>query len=59
MLILAIGSGGNYALAAGRALKQYSGDRLTAEEIAKAALTTAADICVFTNHQIVVEVLGE
>ena len=30
---------------------------MTAEEIAKAALTTAADICVFTNHQIIVEVL--
>ncbi|PZX07876.1 ATP dependent peptidase CodWX CodW component [Psychrobacillus insolitus] len=57
--ILAIGSGGNYALAAGRALKQYAGDRLTAKEIAEAALNTAADICVFTNHQIIVEVLGE
>ena len=32
---------------------------MTAKEIAKAALTTAADICVFTNHQIIVEVLGE
>ena len=50
--ILAIGSGGNYALAAGRALKQYAGDHLTAKEIAKAALTHAADICVFTNHKL-------
>ena len=33
--ILAIGSGGNYALAAGRALKQYAGEHLTAKEIAK------------------------
>jgi len=57
--ILAIGSGGNYALAAGRALKQFAGENKTAEEIAKAAVTTAADICVFTNHQIIVEVLGE
>ena len=57
--ILAIGSGGNYALAAGSALKQYAGDHLTAKEIAEAALNTAADICVFTNHQIIVEVLGE
>lgn len=56
--ILAIGSGGNYALAAGRALKQYS-DNLTAKEIAKAALTIAADICVFTNHNIIVEALEE
>ncbi|MCM3386742.1 ATP-dependent protease subunit HslV [Ureibacillus chungkukjangi] len=57
--ILAIGSGGNYALSAGRALKQYSGDHLTASEIAKAALTIAADICVYTNHNIVVEALEE
>ncbi|MBQ0139281.1 MAG: ATP-dependent protease subunit HslV [Kurthia sp.] len=53
--ILAIGSGGNYALSAGRALKQYSGDRMTAKEIAEAAVTIAADICVFTNHNIIVE----
>lgn len=57
--ILAIGSGGNYALAAGRALTQYSGDELNAVEIAKAALTIAADICVFTNHQIIVEALDD
>lgn len=55
--ILAIGSGGNYALAAGRALKTYSGDALTAEEIARAALETASEICVYTNDQIIVEVL--
>lgn len=53
--ILAIGSGGNYALSAGRALKQYSGNMLTAKEIAKASLEIAADICVFTNHNIIVE----
>ena len=55
--ILAIGSGGNYALSAGRALKKHAGDHLTAKEIAEAALTTAADICVFTNHNIILEVL--
>ena len=55
--VLAIGSGGHYALAAGRALKKYSGESLTAEEIAKAALETAAEICVYTNDQIIVEVL--
>ncbi|BAQ10506.1 ATP-dependent protease peptidase subunit [Bacillus sp. OxB-1] len=55
--ILAIGSGGNYALAAGRALKKYGGDRMTAAEIAQAALETAAEICVYTNDQIIVEVL--
>lgn len=53
--ILAIGSGGNYALSAGRALKQYTGNMLTAKEIAKASLEIAADICVFTNHNIIVE----
>ena len=55
--VLAIGSGGNYALSAGRALKKYSGNHLSAEEIARAALETAAEICVYTNDQIIVEVL--
>lgn len=55
--ILAIGSGGNYALSAGRALKQYAGEHLTAKEIAKSALEIAADICVYTNHNIIVEEL--
>ena len=55
--ILAIGSGGNYALSAGRALKKYSGENLTAKEIAKASLETASEICVFTNDHIIVEEL--
>jgi ATP-dependent HslUV protease subunit HslV len=55
--ILAIGSGGNYALAAGRALKQYAGDHLSAKDIAKSSLEIAADICVYTNHNIIVEEL--
>ncbi|WP_110929407.1 ATP-dependent protease subunit HslV [Bacillus massiliglaciei] len=55
--ILAIGSGGNYALAAGRALKRYSGDHLTAKEIAESSLQIAAEICVFTNTNIIVEEL--
>lgn len=55
--ILAIGSGGNYALAAGRSLKKYAAEHLTAPEIAKAALEVAADICVYTNSNIVVEEL--
>ena len=54
--ICAIGSGGNYALAAARALKQYS--ELSAEEIAKISIETAADICVFTNKNIVLEKVG-
>lgn len=55
--VLAIGSGGNYALAAGRALKKYSGDSMTAAEIAQAALETASELCVYTNDSIIVEVL--
>lgn len=53
--ILAIGSGGNYALAAARSMKQYGESSLTASQIAKNALNVAADICVFTNHNIIVE----
>ncbi|WP_449539999.1 ATP-dependent protease subunit HslV [Ferdinandcohnia sp. Marseille-Q9671] len=55
--ILAIGSGGNYALSAGRALKKYSGDHLTAREIAQASLEIASEICVYTNQNIIVEEL--
>ncbi|MET3288484.1 ATP-dependent protease subunit HslV [Brevibacillus fluminis] len=52
--ILAIGSGGSFALSAGRALKKYA-PHLTAREIAEASLLTAAEICVFTNSNLVVE----
>jgi len=55
--ILAIGSGGNYALAAGRSLKSYAGEHLSAKEIARASLEVAADICVYTNTNIIVEEL--
>jgi len=55
--MMAIGSGGNYALAAGRALKRHA-PHLSAEEMARTALSIAADICVYTNHQIVVETLA-
>jgi ATP-dependent HslUV protease subunit HslV len=51
--VLSIGSGGNYALAAGRALAQETG--LTAAQIARKGLEIAADICVFTNRNIIVE----
>lgn len=54
--ILAIGSGGNYAIAAGRSLKKYAG-QLTAKEIAKASLEIASEICVYTNQNIIVEEL--
>jgi len=55
--ILAIGSGGNYALAAGRALKRHGGKDFTAGEIARQALEIASEICVFTNNNIIVEEL--
>ncbi|WJE56980.1 ATP-dependent protease proteolytic subunit HslV [Bacillus mycoides] len=55
--ILAIGSGGHYALAAGRALKQHASEHLTAKQIAEASLEIAGDICVYTNHNIIVEEL--
>jgi ATP-dependent protease HslVU, peptidase subunit len=53
--IAAIGSGGNYALAAARALVQNTD--LSAAEIAEKALHIAASICVYTNDHIVVETL--
>ena len=52
--ILAIGSGGNYALAAARAMKKHNSE-MSAKEMAESALNIAADICVFTNHNIIVE----
>lgn len=51
----AIGSGGNYALAAGRALLQETDE--SAEEIAYKALRIASEICVYTNDHITVEVV--
>jgi ATP-dependent HslUV protease subunit HslV len=52
--VMAIGSGGNYALAAARALIDSDKD---AEDIARRAMQIAADICVYTNHSVVVESL--
>jgi hypothetical protein len=49
--VMAIGSGGNYALAAARALLDTDKD---AEAIARKAMQIAGDICVYTNHNIVV-----
>ena len=51
--VCAIGSGGNYALAAAKAL--YNETNYSAEEIARKALEIASSICVFTNDNIVVE----
>ena len=50
-----IGSGGQYALAAARALLDVEG--LTAEAIARKAMSVAADICVFTNKNLIIETL--
>ncbi len=51
--VCAIGSGGNYALAAARALIKNTD--MDAEEIARNAMDIAADLCIFTNHNIRVE----
>lgn len=51
--IIGIGSGGNYAMAAAKALYDISG--LSAEDIAKKALQIAGDIDVYTNHNVVIE----
>ena len=53
--IIAIGSGGNYALAAARAL--INEDNISAHEIAKRAMANAADICVYTNTNVTIESL--
>ncbi len=50
--IAAIGSGGNYALAAAKALDDYEDD---AEKIARRAMQVAAEVCVFTNDRVTVE----
>lgn len=53
--VVSIGSGGNFAMASARAL--YENTDLSAQEIAEKSLEIAADICVYTNHNTVVEVL--
>ena len=54
--VTAIGSGGNYALAAARAMMGYD---MSAEEIARKAMAIAADICVYTNGNLTVETIGK
>ncbi|MFC2084569.1 ATP-dependent protease subunit HslV [Bacteroidota bacterium] len=53
--IVAIGSGGMYALAAAKMLKKYS--NLSAREIVEESLRTASEICIYTNDQINIEVI--
>ena len=50
--IVGIGSGGNYALSAARALLEFD---LSAEDIARRAMKIAADVCVYTNDNVVIE----
>jgi ATP-dependent HslUV protease subunit HslV len=54
--LVAIGSGGNYALSAARALIRYGTD-LSARQIAEGAMKIASEICVYTNDQFIVEEL--
>jgi ATP-dependent HslUV protease subunit HslV len=54
--VAAIGSGGNYALAAARALAEYEPDP---EVLARRAMAIAAEVCVFTNDQLTVETVGD
>jgi ATP-dependent HslUV protease subunit HslV len=54
--VAAIGSGGNYALAAARAMMDTDKD---AETVAREAMAIAADICVYTNGNLTVEVAGK
>ncbi|CAH2600844.1 peptidase component of the HslVU protease [Rhodovastum atsumiense] len=54
--LIAIGSGGNFALAAARALIEVPD--LSAEQIARRAMKIAGDICVYTNHSVIVETIG-
>ena len=53
--VLAIGSGGNYAMAAARALQTIPD--LTAEQVATQSMQIAADMCVYTNHNFLTETL--
>jgi len=53
--IIAIGSGGGFAMAAARALVQHS--NLTSRQIAEEAMAIAADICIYTNKNLVIEEL--
>ncbi|MGH7913083.1 MAG: ATP-dependent protease subunit HslV [Candidatus Binataceae bacterium] len=54
--ILAIGSGGNYALAAARALVRHAPE-MSARQIAESAMRVAAEICVYTNDRFIIEEL--
>lgn len=54
--VVAIGSGGSYALAAARALMRHT--QLSAADIARESLTIASEICIYTNNEITLEEVG-
>ena len=54
--VASIGSGSNYARSAALAFKKHV-SKMTAEEMVKESLTIAADICIYTNHKLVIEKL--
>jgi ATP-dependent HslUV protease, peptidase subunit HslV len=54
--IASIGSGSMYAQSAAIALKKHA-DNLTAEQMVQESLNIAADICIYTNHNIIIETL--
>jgi len=56
--VAAIGSGAMYAQSAALALKKHA-PQLTAEEIVRESMNIAADICIYTNHNLVIEKLGD
>ena len=56
--IAAIGSGSNYALSGAMALKKHATE-LTAQEMVKEGLTIAADICIYTNHNFIIETIDK
>lgn len=56
--VATIGSGSMYAQSAALALKKHAGDRLSAEDIVRESLNIAADICIYTNHNLIVEKVG-
>ncbi len=54
--VMAIGSGGSFALSAARALVENT--QLTAKEIVEKAMHIAADVCIYTNHTLTIETIG-
>ena len=56
--IIAIGSGSMYAQSAAIALKKHA-SHLTAEDIVRESLTIAADVCIYTNHNLIIEKLSQ